>query len=125
MEAGRRLPDLPAQLQGRQRRRTRRHRRRHREDGLPEEPRRRRDLALPVLPLGSGGRRLRRDRLPQRRPAPRHHGRLRRDGRGRARGRHQSDRGHRAQPHRRQARVLQGSPRLRTWLPRTRSLYLP
>ena len=38
----------------------------------------------PVLPLRSGGRRLRRDRLPQRRPATGHHGRLRRHGQGRA-----------------------------------------
>ena len=78
---GRRLPDLPAQLRRRRRRRPRRPRRHHLTDALPVRARRRRRLAEPLLPLGAGRRRLRRRRLPQRRPAAGHARRLRRDGR--------------------------------------------
>ena len=85
--AGRRLPDLPAQLRRRQRRRHRRPGGHHLAGAVPGLARHRRGLAQPVLPLGAGRRRLRRRRLPRRRPAARHAGRLRRDDRRAARGR--------------------------------------
>ena len=88
--AGGRLPDLPAQLRRRERRRHRRPARHHLARAVPRAARHRRRLAEPVLPLGARRRRLRRRRLPRRRPAHRHARRLRRDGRGPARGGHQA-----------------------------------
>ena len=84
VEDRRRLPDLPPVL----RRRRRRRRRRPRGHPAPPRPpgvaRRRRPLALAVLPLAHGRLRLRRQRLLRRRPALRRPRRLRPPARRRA-----------------------------------------
>ena len=119
------LPGLPAQLRRQQRRRDRRHRRRHLPDRLPGRSRRRRGLAEPVLPVGAGRRGLRRRRLPRRGTRAGHPRRLRRDGRRRARGRHQGDRRHRAEPHLGPAPVVRRGAGVRAGLDRPRPLHLP
>ena len=63
--------------------------------------------------------RLRRRRLPRRRPAVRHPRRRPRPDRGRARPRSAGDRGHRAQPHLRPARLVPGRARRRAGHPRS------
>ena len=68
----------------------------HRAAAAPRRPRRRRRLALALLHLAAERRRLRRGRLPRRRPAVRHPGRRRRDDRPRPRARHPGPRRHRA-----------------------------
>ena len=95
----RRLPGLRAQLRRLRRRRHRRPGRRPRPAAVPARPRRRRDLADAVLPLADGRRRLRRGRLPRRRPDVRHARRLRRDDRRRARAGPAGDRRRGAEPH--------------------------
>ena len=68
----RHLPGLRAQLPGLRRRRRRRPRRRARQAPVPAQPRRRRHLAQPVLPLAAARPWLRRVRLPRRPPRVRH-----------------------------------------------------
>ena len=69
--ARRLLPDLRPQLRRRRRRRGRRHGRHHAAAALPARPRRRRGLDHAVLPLAAARPRVRRRRLPRRRPAVR------------------------------------------------------
>ena len=78
----------------------------HEPHPVPRRARRRRGLALAVLPVGPRRRRVRRRRLPRRRPEARHPRRLRRDDRGAARRRHPADRRHRAEPLVEPARVV-------------------
>ena len=74
----------------------------------PRRPRRRRALDHAVLPLAAARPRLRRGRLPRRRPALRHPRRLRHPHRPRPRPRPEADRRPRAQPHLRRARLVPG-----------------
>ena len=98
------LPDLSAEFRRRQRRRNRRPERRPIQAAVPGGTWRRRDLAEPVLPVTAGRRRLRRVRLPRRRPGFRHPGRRqgadRRIARSRTADRHRPG----AEPHLRPAR---------------------
>ena len=69
MARRRHLPDLSALVRRLRRRRHRRPARHHRPPRPPGRTRRRRGLAVAVLPVAAGRRRLRRGRLPRRRPA--------------------------------------------------------
>ena len=106
--AGRHLPGVRAQLRRLRRRRHRRPARRAVPPGVHRRPGRRRHLAEPVLPVPPGRRRLRRVRLPRRRPRLRHPGRLRRPGRRRPPPRAAGDRRPRPQPHVERAPVVPG-----------------
>ena len=102
------LPDLSPQLRRRQRRRHRRPDRPARAARPPGRARRRRAVALAVLPLAHGRRRLRRRRPVRRRPDLRHARRLRRAARGGARARHPGHRRHRPEPLLQRAPVVPG-----------------
>ena len=81
------------------------------EPGRPPRPARRgRRLALADLPLAAGRRRLRHQRLRERRPHLRHPGRPRRADRRAARPRDQAGHGPRGQPHQRRAPVVRRVP---------------
>ena len=109
--AGGRLPGLPAQLRRLERRRHRRPARHHRQGALPARAGCRRRVAEPVLPVGAGRRRLRRRRLPRRRPADRHARAVRRAPHRPAPRGHPADRRHRPEPHLQPARVVPGGAR--------------
>ena len=104
----RRLPGLRPQLRRLRRRRHRRPARHHRPAALPARPRRRRGLDHAVLPVAAARPRLRRRRLPRRRPAVRHARRRRRAARPRPRARAAGDRRPGAQPHLERAPVVPG-----------------
>ena len=81
------------------------------EPGRPPRPARRgRRLALADLPLAPGRRRLRHQRLRERRPHLRHPGRPRRAHRRAARPRDQAGHGPRGQPHQRRAPLVRRVP---------------
>ena len=109
----RHLPGLRAQLRRRRRRRHRRPARHPVPAAVPRRPRRRRHLAHAVLPVAPGRRRLRRGRLPRRRPALRHPRRLRRAGRRRPRARPAGDRRPRPNHTSERAPVVPGRARRR------------
>ena len=90
MAARRRLPGLPAQLRGLERRRRRRPARHHRAPRLsrPGRPRHRRHVAVADLPVARARPRLRRQRPRARRPAVRDRGGFRPPRRGRPSARH-------------------------------------
>ena len=92
---------------------------------LPRRPRRGRGLDHAVLPLAAARPRLRRRRLPRRRPAVRHARRLRRDAGDGPRPRHQGDRRRRAQPHLDRAPVVPGRAGRGTGRPGARALRVP
>ncbi len=115
----------PRSFADRERRRSGRHPRHHLARAVPRGARHRRGVAEPVLPVRTGGRRLRRRRLPQCRPAARHAGGLRRARGGAARGGHPRRRRHRAEPHVRPARVVPGGARRRARVGGARPLHLP
>jgi hypothetical protein len=111
MVAGRgRLRGLRAVVRRQRRRRHRRPARDPRAAALPRRPRRRHRLAHPVLPVAAGRPRLRRRRLPRRRPDLRHARRPRRADRRRPRARAAGRDRPRAQPHLRPAPVVRRRP---------------
>ncbi len=95
----RHLPGLPAVVRRLRRGRHRRPAGRRRPPRPPGRARRRRGLAVAVLPVAAGRRRLRRGRLPRRRPAVRHARRRRQADRRGARPRPAGDRRPGAEPH--------------------------
>ena len=97
----------------------------HEPHPVPRRARRRRGLALAVLPVGPRRRRVRRRRLPRRRPEARHPRRLRRDDRGAARRRHPPHRRHRAEPLVEPARVVPRGAGVAARVGRARPLHLP
>ena len=103
------LPDLPAQLRRLRRRRHRRPARGPLPPAVPARAGRRRGVDQPVLPVADGGRGVRRERLPRRRPDLRHARRRRRAARGRARAGHPGDHRPGPQPHLGRARVVPGA----------------
>ena len=92
---------------------------------LPARPRRRRALDHAVLPLAAARPRLRRRRLPRRRPAVRHARRRRRAARDGPRPRPQGDRRPGAQPHLDRARVVPGGAGRGPGQPGARALPVP
>ena len=112
----RRVPDLPAQLRRLRWRRHRRSARHPRPPRPPGGPGRRRGVAVADLPLAAGRQRLRRQRLPRRRPDVRDPRRSRRVDRRSPSPRHEAGPGPRREPHVRSASVV---PRV-TVFPRPR-----
>ena len=114
---GGRLPDLSAQLRRLRRRRDRRPAGDHVAGPLSQRARRRRGVAEPVLSVGAGRRRLRRRRLPRRRPAAGHADDFDAMVAGAARRRDQGHRRHRAQPQLQPARLVRRGARRRPGRP--------
>ena len=125
MARRRHLPDLPALVRRLRRRRRRGPARHHRPAAPPGRPGCRRRVAVALLHLAAGRRRLRRRGLPRRRPAVRHPGRRRprcsrRPTAGAA--------GHRRpgpEPHLRRARLVPGRAGRRAGQPGAGPLPLP